>query len=275
MNTDYSKVKGKKLILFSGGMDCYIINELETPDVLLYIDNHSNYSKNEIEHIRQLQASGKFPNLIIVDDFINMSKTERDDYIIPCRNAYFAMIAAEYGDEIILGATSGDRPTDKCRPFARMMTKLLNHLYETPHLAGKNPDGTPYRNIKVNLKYKGYSKEDLIRALVRKRKKQLEVSYKEARKVVADELYDNSASCYNFTNNKPCGVCKSCLRKWLAILGATGIDTGYRYDTHPRDYFTPETIEEWIKKETGPGNRGKESRETVRVLERLRSEYNI
>ena len=82
-------------------------------------------------------------------------------------------------------------------------------------------------------------------------------------------LMENSSSCYDFKDGKPCGTCKPCTRKWLAILGATGVDTGQYFDTHPRSYFTPETIEQWIDRESGPNNRGRESEEIITTLKSL------
>src|SRR5574344_1570326 len=124
-NIDYDKIRGKKVLLYSGGMDCYIINRLENPDVLLFIDNKSNYSSMEKELLlKRKETDESLKNLVIVEDFINMSLIERDDYIIPSRNAYFILKAAEYDDEIILGATAGDRSTDKDIRFANMMTDL-------------------------------------------------------------------------------------------------------------------------------------------------------
>lgn len=268
-NIDYSKIKGKKVLLFSGGMDCYTINQLEQPDVLLFIDNHSQYSSIEKEFIKHMQSRGYYKNLVFVDDFINMSTIERTDYIIPARNAYFILKAAEFGDEIILGATSGDRSTDKDKKFAQQMTDLLNHIYEKSHWVGEEG-----RNILVNFKYKDYTKQNLIRALIEKRMKDMDISEEAAKEYVAHELVDNSMSCYDFqeVNGRkvPCGTCKPCTRKWLAILGATGVDTGYAFATNPRDYFTPEVIEQWIKRESGNNNRGPESKEIIEILEKLR-----
>ena len=82
-------------------------------------------------------------------------------------------------------------------------------------------------------------------------------------------LMENSSSCYDFKDGKPCGTCKPCTRKWLAILGATGVDTGQYFDTHPRSYFTHETIEQWIDRESGPNNRGRESEEIIATLKTL------
>lgn len=266
-NIDYKTIKGKKVLLYSGGMDCYIINQLERPDVLLYINNHSNYSDMEVQHLMKLKELGVkwLDNLVIVNDFINMSDMERDDYIIPARNAYFILKAAEYGDEIIMGVTSGDRPTDKCLPFAKMMTDLLNHLYEPSRWLGEG------RHLNVNFKYKKFSKQDLITALVTERKRQTPgLNDYMAKDLVVDELFEYSSSCYEPQGDLPCGICKSCLRKWLAILGATGIDTSCQFAKSPREYFTLERIDEWIQRESGPGNRGQESRETIAVLEKLK-----
>ena len=255
-NIDYDKIRGKKVLLYSGGMDCYIINRLENPDVLLFIDNKSNYSSMEKELLlKRKETDESLKNLVIVEDFINMSLIERDDYIIPSRNAYFILKAAEYGDEIILGATAGDRSTDKDIRFADMMTDLLNHIYEDSHWCKGG------RHIKVNFKYKECTKKDLIEMFMKK--------YNLSGEETARILMENSSSCYDFKDGKPCGTCKPCTRKWLAILGATGVDTGQYFDTHPRSYFTSETIEQWIDRESGPNNRGRESEEIIATLKSL------
>lgn len=266
MNTNYDQLRGKKVLLYSGGMDCFCINQLEEPDVLLYIDNKSNYSEDEKAFLRARQEEGYFKNLVFVEDFINMSKLERTDYIIPSRNAYFIMLAAEYGDEIILGATSGDRSTDKDYTFAGMMTGLLNHIYDKSHWVGDRA-----RHINVNFKYKDCTKQELILKTVEKYQEKYNLSLFRAKEVVAEDLFRLSTSCYDFVNGKPCGVCKPCTRKWLAILGALGVDTGDKFNTNPRDYFTPEIIDEWIARESGPNNRGPESKEIIDILMKLKN----
>ena len=270
-NIDYKAIKGKKVLLYSGGMDCYIINQLERPDVLLYINNHSNYSDIEVQKLLDLRDNKKAPwlrNLVIVDNFINMSDMERDDYIIPARNAYFILKAAEYGDEIIMGATSGDRSTDKDLLFAKQITDLLNHIYAFSHWC---KDG---RTISVNFKYKSFTKQDLITALMTERVRQHpRVDLAEIKEMIITELFGNSWSCYNPDHDhESCGICKPCLRKWLAILGVTNIDTSKQFVNSPREYFTPERIEEWITRELDrENNRGRESAEIIYTLKALRS----
>lgn len=270
-NIDYTAIRGKKVLLYSGGMDCYIINQLEKPDVLLYINNHSNYSDIEMQKLLDLRDNKKAPwlrNLVIVDGFINMKDIERDDFIIPARNAYFILKAAEYGDEIIMGATSGDRSTDKDLLFAKQMEDLLNHIYTPSHWC---KDG---RTIRVDFKYKSFTKQDLITALMTERVRQHpRVDFDEIKEMVIAELFGNSWSCYNPDHDhESCGICKPCLRKWLAILGATNIDTSKQFVNSPREYFTPERIDEWITRESDcENNRGRESAEIIYTLKALRS----
>ena len=61
MNTNYESIKGKKVLLFSAGMDSYMINQLEKPDVLLFINNKSVYANIEEKFLRNLQKQGEIP----------------------------------------------------------------------------------------------------------------------------------------------------------------------------------------------------------------------
>jgi 7-cyano-7-deazaguanine synthase in queuosine biosynthesis len=266
---DYKKIKGKTVLLFSGGMDCYCINQLEKPDVLLYIDNNSAYSKYEKTFLKQKQAEGFYENLVFVDNFIDMSTIERDDKIIPARNAYFILKAAEYGDTIILGATSGDRSTDKDITFAKQMEDILNHIYEASHWVGEEG-----RKITVDFRYKSFTKKQILEKFVMERTKTSGATYEEAKQIVSTELSTMTVSCYDFKKvdgeTKPCGTCKPCTRKWLALLGSTGVDTGAYFATNPREYFNTDTIQSWIAKESGNNNRGPESKEIIDTLEKIR-----
>lgn len=246
----------KKVLLFSSGMDSYIINKLEKPDTLLFIDNKSNYAQIE----RKFIESQGYENLIILDDFIDMSKIERKDFIIPSRNLYFVTIAAEYGDEIILGATAGDRSTDKDLKFAELSSELLNHIYSESHWSKG-------RDIKVSLKYKSFTKRDLImKYFYKKIEENPTMPFREIQTNLAEELVNNSFSCYTPINGYQCNRCKPDTRKYLAILSAINVDISKYYKYSPRDYFTPEVIEEWIKKESSSNNRGRESEEIIETL---------
>jgi len=247
---------GKKVLLFSSGMDSYIINMLEKPDVLLFIDNRSNYSTLEMNYLKSIG----YDKLVFVEDFIDHSKIELSNMIIPSRNLYFAMIAANFGEEIIIGATLGDRSTDKDYKFAELSSQLLTHMYAS-HWNTKG-------DIHVNLKYKDHTKQDLVNKFLIYCKDR-NIGTENAVKLLLTESF----SCYHPTlEDGQCNKCKPDLRKFLAILGATGvnIDQYYEEGNKPGEFFTPEVIEEWIKDLSADNSRGRESIETIEVLTYLK-----
>lgn len=89
----------KKVLLYSGGMDSWLIDKIWKPDVKLYVDMGTKYSQEEIKRL---------PADVVVEK-LDLSKWEREDKIIPLRNMYLIGIATNYGNEICLGATAGDR----------------------------------------------------------------------------------------------------------------------------------------------------------------------
>lgn len=183
----------KKVLLYSGGMDSWLISQLWNPDILLYVNLHTQYSENEIERL---------PKEVIVED-LNLSKWERDDKIIPLRNLYLVALATNYGDEICLGATAGDRVLDKSYEFADMTSKLLSFLYSKQHW-------TKEREIKISLPYKSKSKHEILNMYL---EKDTSLSYD----VKLIKAWTQSFSCYVPHNNEPCFSCKPCFRKAVAF----------------------------------------------------------
>ena len=98
-----TKPINKKVLLCSAGMDSYIINKLEKPDVCLFIDTKSNYSGIEKEWM--IRNKEHYNNLVILDDVLDLSMVELDNFIVPVRNLFLAAFGTYFGDEIILGAT--------------------------------------------------------------------------------------------------------------------------------------------------------------------------
>ena len=113
----------KKVLLYSGGMDSWLIDKLWKPDIRLYVDMNTRYSKEEMKRL---------PDDTIIER-LDLSKWEREDKIIPLRNMYLIGIATNYGDEICLGATAGDRVLDKSPVFAELYEDLLGYLYQKQH----------------------------------------------------------------------------------------------------------------------------------------------
>lgn len=182
----------KKILLYSGGMDSWIIDKLWKPDEKYYINLHTKYSKTEIERL---------PDDVKIID-LNLSKWERKDSILPLRNLYMIMAVlneTKTGDvEICLGANNGDRVLDKSIEFKNQAEKLLNYLYESQHWI---PEG---RKIKINLDYRYKTKTEILK------------EYLDNGGDI-EEVFNNSISCYHPEENQPCWHCKSCMRKFIAF----------------------------------------------------------
>lgn len=179
----------KTVLLYSGGMDSWLINEIEKPDVKLYVDINGSYNKDEIKHL---------PSDVIIEK-LDLSKWEREDSIVPLRNLYFVMVAAQHGNNIILGATAGDRVLDKSHPFAKKASDLLSYLYQEQHWTNE-------RNINVLLPYKDMSKDEILRKYVEQGGN-------------LERAWNESFSCYNPhpETGEECWKCKPCYRKFVAF----------------------------------------------------------
>lgn len=179
---------GKTVLLYSGGMDSWLIDKILKPDVKLYVNVNSRYAKAEVE---KLPKDVKVVNL-------DLSEWEREDAIIPLRNLYFVMVAANYGDNIVLGATAGDRVLDKSHAFATKASLMLSYLYQEQHWTNK-------RDIRVLLPFKDFTKTQLVEEYASQGGDLL-------------EAWQNSFSCYNPTENgRECWHCKPCYRKFVAF----------------------------------------------------------
>ena len=185
----------KKVLLYSGGMDSWLIDKLWKPDVKLYVDMNTRYSKQEIS---------KLSSDVIIER-LDLSKWERPDSIIPLRNLFLACIATFYGDYICLGATAGDRVLDKSYEFAERTTDLLRYLYSPQWW---NPE---QRDIKICLDYKDKTKTELLQMYI-------------AEGGDIKKAWKESFSCYQPNKLEPCMHCKPCFRKFISFAEVGFVD---------------------------------------------------
>ena len=186
----------KKILLYSGGMDSWLMNKLWKPDILVYVNLHGRYNAQEISHLPE--------NCQILD--FDLSKYERPDKIIPLRNLFLVMLATityveEKDDEIcvLLGSTQGDRVLDKAPTFAEKASDLLTYLYQSQWW---NPIA---KKIKVSVEFKDKTKTELLKMYLQNGGS-LEKAWKE------------SFSCYEpDENGNICYACKPCFRKACAF----------------------------------------------------------
>ena len=120
------KATGNMVLLFSGGMDSVIFDHLLKPDVLLYLPTGSKYEYIETQKLDSLAMKGYIDNkkLVVLPDVLNLSLFERDDAIVPNRNAFLLLFASLYGEILILGSVQGDRSYDKDEVFYTRMSDL-------------------------------------------------------------------------------------------------------------------------------------------------------
>lgn len=225
-----------QVILYSGGMDSFILAHLFPEAQLLYVDVGSKYSAKELIYLQRPDSRD-----VTVDTSISLGSWERADAIIPGRNAFLALVASQYGDDIMLGATAGDQSRDKDDKWAAMMGQLLAYMYSGKHFQ-------PPRDMRVLLPIKDMTKAELVARYLQRGGKHRALL--------------NTVSCYS-PHHFQCGRCKSCLRKWVA-LEANNIVSANIWASDPRD---PKNWEEIIPRLTGPGWRTpQEDDETRGVL---------
>jgi 7-cyano-7-deazaguanine synthase in queuosine biosynthesis len=238
---DLGKRNNKKVLLYSGGMDSYIISKIDNFDTLLYIDTKSKYSKIEIDFLKKQNLKN-----LEIDTRLDLSDVEMQSALVPLRNLFFVSIGTYYGDEIVLGATAGDRSFDKDITFAEKSSDILSYIYSKSWWS----EG---RNIRVNLKYKDWTKKDLIEEYIKQ-------GYD------VQDLINKSFSCYFPDNGKECMKCKPDIRKYTFL--SKYIDIGDEKREALRNFYTPNVIQE-IKERVGTvHSRGQEDTETLEAIDR-------
>ena len=237
------QVRGKSVLLFSGGMDSLMINALLKPDILLNVSMNSTYDDRERETFPNLIS--EFEELIYLDRELDLARYERDDAIVPNRNAHLVLLASHYGETIWLGSVSGDRSFDKDEIFYHHMETLLNHMWQAQHW-------TEERRFTVSSPFKDRTKTDLVEEYLEKGGQ--------------PQYLLDSYSCYE-GEEQHCGQCKACFRKWVALENNV---VEHNRDTYWKEApwnapWLEEILYQIIK---GPGYRGAEDSDIIEALDR-------
>lgn len=239
MTTNKKKIPtGKSVLLFSGGMDSLMMNFLLMPDILLFCPHGNKYQERELAAIEKLKPF--LHGELVFDKSLTLGQLERDDAIIPARNLYFILVAANYGETIFFGSVYGDRSLDKSVKFFDKSSNILSLLYSDQHWCEEH-------FFQVSAPFKKYTKTELLELYL-------------FQKGPVEALFQ-SYSCYE-GEEKPCGICKPCFRKWVAL-----VNNNIKI---PDNYFQndPRTAP-WLS-EIAPlldgGYRGKEDFEIIKAL---------
>lgn len=235
----------KKVLLYSGGLDSWLISKLWKPDVKLYVNIGGAYNKEEMKRL---------PNDVKIIDFKQLGKFELPNKFVPQRNMYLLMLASHYGDEICLGATAGDWGNkDKTPEFLTMAENVINYLWSD-------------KKVK--------QKKIICKDFVYIPKSKLLETYLENGCLI-DEVKESTFSCYTPVHNKECFACYPCFRKF-ALLYANGAQYTYEERKKMWEYVKRQiipTADEGGYKGTYYTDRGEESKTLIKAVELLKKEF--
>ena len=228
----------KKILLYSGGSDSWLIDKLWRPDEKVYVDMKTRYSSDEIKKQDKSVNIIEFP----------LGKYERDDAIIPLRNLYLPMVICnEYPNQdldICLGATAGDRVLDKSYVFADSASALLTYLYSPQHWIPKG------RRIHINIDFKKYTKTQLLKMYIEQGGN-------------IETAFNSSFSCYEPNNGKECWHCKPCFRKFVSFA-LNGMKFNKEIVETVISYINSEILPDILN---GTYGRAQEEKEIMQVLQ--------
>jgi len=229
-----------KVLLFSGGLDSFIISRLQQFDIALFCHIGLPENNKELNCISSLPM--KMP--LLIDRRLRLADEKLDNEIIPMRNLFFIMIGAYYGDEVTLGATAGDTTADKTLKFISLTNNLLEYLFENK---SKAPRHLVNREFFASIPYKDFTKRELIKLYLETGENPHNLSL--------------SRSCYSVLE-KECGKCRSCVRKYAALkLNGIDCESWFAYDPRP---FVEDAFNMSVLK-----RRGQETEDMKELLERI------
>lgn len=182
---------------------------LTNPKVLLNVNLGGRYGAVEADRLQT--PPGMHNRLVRVDlpTLGDLYELPKKSYILPARNALLTLIAAQYGNRILMGSIAASQGSDKDQEFADRMTNLMEWVWQPQEMW--NPHG---RSTRLELPVQHYTKARLVAATMR-------------HGISGETIRDSTFSCYTPTaGGTECGKCAPCARKWGA-LAANDIDPGF------------------------------------------------
>ena len=217
-------MKDKKVLLYSGGMDSYILYKLFKFDEIIFFNMGNEDNKRELEFLKN---NDELKDIVRIID-MPLAQFELENKILPYRNHLLVLMAANFGNHLYLGFTKGDTTKDKDYIYKSQMEGILNYFsldkMKVAHQLYPYEIVIPFKNMTKSEMLKQYIDEGY--------------NYK--------DLLTYSRSCYS-GNERECGVCRSCLRKFTSFM-TNNIDISDHFENDPK-LELEDFLEESIKKD--------------------------
>lgn len=189
----------RTVLLYSGGVDSYCAAALTNPDVLLHVNLGGAYGDAETDALTT--PTGMQHKLVTINmPHLSQFELPNHGYILPARNAFLTLLAAQYGSTIYMGAIAANRGSDKDQEFANRMTSLMTWVWQQQDIW--NPTARP---TTLELPVQHLTKRQLVATTIGNTN------------TTGEEIRDHTFSCYTPTNGKECGNCIPCGKKWAAL----------------------------------------------------------
>lgn len=199
---------GKKILLFSGGLDSTLLEWVVKPDILLYVNLHTSYSEREVEHLQTL--SPYYKDRLVIKD-LPMGEYEKADKFFPYRNLLLTLVALQYAPKVYLGFTYQDNCFDCKEPFIKKATAVLNYL----NLDCENFLDWSADDFSLEAPFRYLTKSEMVAQCLRKG--------------MPAEQIQTIRTCYNSESKIGCGSCNPCWNKAVALIN-NGIYTDGLFD---------------------------------------------
>jgi len=190
----------KAVLCVSGGLDSYgmfiylrdhvdLLAEYDKV-TLLHFQLGSPYEKKEYDVVQMLYPRNLL-KVIRIDGWLNESKIDEKNYIIPVRNFVMAHMAVNFGDDIFIAGIKDEN-------YRSMLDKNSKAFNDLSKLLTQGSG----KEVRVMSPFfdNGWNKVDILEMLL---SKGLQMKS------------DATTSCYHPTQLR-CGKCKVCMRRWLA-----------------------------------------------------------
>ena len=186
----------KKVLLYSGGMDSWLIDKIWKPDIKLFFHIHTKSNEIEFERVKGIK------DVEVVEMDLARFEQVENNYFMPLRNLHFLIYAAHYGNVLCIGSIGGSVHKDNDENFKYMTENVINYLLS---------EKPGYESVQIEMPFVNKSKTNLLSEYMRLGGD-------------IEEAYRETFSCYEPQGNKECHFCTSCLSKFTAFY-----NNGYNF----------------------------------------------